>query len=444
MRINHNISAQVANISLKKTDSRLSASLERLSSGNKINKAADDAAGMAISNKMRTQIRALDQANRNAADGDSVIQTAEGALTEIESILQRIRELGVQAGNDTYTLEDRSAIQKEVDEMLDEIDRISSTTEFNGKGLIDGSAGHTMMSNTLSVDALSASMAVSKGEYKLKVTAVAEPATAAINLGAGSVILNGTKFDLDGAAAVADLIAACDEMNINAARNGNELSLSTRATGLDQQIAIQYADDERPAITRGVDAEIELQDGFEPQDTYSYSATGGKITIRGNGGFEMQIDVLDASAGDEGTLRVEDAGYMQLQIGANEHQILNVDFTEVSTHCLGLRDAAGNDLVNACTQHGATTMIDVLDDAVMRVSGVRSTLGAYQNRLEATQNNLAVSSENMTDAMSRIMDTDMASEMTEYTQLNVLSQAATSMLAQANNRPQEIMSLLQS
>ncbi|MDE6566430.1 MAG: flagellin, partial [Lachnospiraceae bacterium] len=144
------------------------------------------------------------------------------------------------------------------------------------------------------------------------------------------------------------------------------------------------------------------------------------------------------------TIRVEDAGYMELQIGANEHQTLNVDFAGIDCLTLGLRDSEGTNLVNACSAHGATTMITILDDAIATVSSARSALGAYQNRLESTQNSLDVSSENLTDAMSRIMDTDMAEAMTEYTQLSVLTQAATSMLTQANNRPQEIMNLLQS
>ena len=166
--------------------------------------------------------------------------------------------------------------------------------------------------------------------------------------------------------------------------------------------------------------------------------------IIGNDGFEMQIDVTDAKAGDSGIVRVEDAGYMVLQIGANEHQTLEMDFKEVSCQSLFLRNKEGVNQINACTQEGATELLKVLDDAIDKISAARSTLGAYQNRLDATRESLDVSEENLTDAMSRIMDTDMASEMTEYTSNNVLSQAATSMLSQANNRPQQIMSLLQS
>lgn len=462
MKINHNVTAQLANIGLKRNDNRLRDSLQRLSSGYKINKAADDAAGKAISNKMRMQISALDQANRNAADGDSVIQTAEGALTEIESILQRIRELGVQAANDTYTLEDRVAIQKEVDDMLSEIDRISTTTEFNDQCLLDGSSARTMMSNSIAIDAISASTAVPRGEYSLIVEEVATSASLSIDLtsGAEKIVLNGVEFDLTDSDAVGKIVAACDEMNIKAKVDDPDdptsISLETRATGSNSKITLKYSNKDDVITSTGSDAKIKLEgpnkvkadddtdDDAEEKETYSYISSGSLVTIKGNNGFEMKVDVLAATGDEPVTLRVEDAGYMQLQIGANEHQILNVDFSEVSTHALGLRDVKGNDIINACTQWGATSMIAVLDNALDSVSATRSTLGAYQNRLEKTQNNLDVSSENLTDAMSRIMDTDMAEEMTRYTQLSLLTQAATSMLAQANNRPQEIMSLLQS
>ena len=447
MRINHNISAQLANVSLKKSDNRLTAALERLSTGYKINKAADDSAGLAISNKMRTQIRALDQAGRNAADGDSVIQTAEGGLIEVTSILQRVRELAVEAANDTYTLDDREAAQKEIDQMLSEIDRISTTTEFNGKSLLDGSSSRTIMSNSLAVSPLSASMEVTRGTYEITVDSIAEKAELTYDFtGMGNVYINGNEIFLptDENEAIATITEACDAMNIDVSGTGlAALKLVTKSTGLAQRIQIN---DEQPVY--GKDATITLgggNPGFTPADEYSYFATGGFVKIVGNDGFEMQVDVLGAKAGDPSTtVRVEDAGYMELQIGANEHQTLNVDFAGIDCLTLGLRDSEGTNLVNACSQHGATSMIAVLDDAIATVSSARSALGAYQNRLESTQSSLDVSSENLTDAMSRIMDTDMAEAMTEYTQLSVLTQAATSMLTQANNRPQEIMSLLQS
>lgn len=449
MRINHNISAQIANVSLKKVDSKLTASLERLSTGYKINKAADDSAGMAISNKMRTQINALDQASRNAQDGDSIIQTAEGAMGEIGNILQRVRELGVQAANDTLAFEDREAIQNEVSKLLDEVDRIADTTEFNGKGLLDGSAARTTISNTLSINVISASMEVPRDEYDITVDAIAEPAEFTLNYAIPSQVrINGYRLEISETDTDSDVlqkvIDMCDSMNIDVNGGGGTLTLKTRATGAAQQITARSVGETEDSMVIGKDAQITLGTQFSPADAFGYIADGASIVISGNDGFQMMLDVSKAAEGDEGKIRVEDAGYMVLQIGANEHQIIEMDFTEVTCKSLGLRNSEGIDNVNACTQSGATHLITVLDDAINRLTSARSALGAYQNRLDATRESLEVSEENLTDSMSRIMDTDMASEMTEYTQRSVLSQAATSMLSQANNRPQQIMSLLQS
>ena len=423
MRINHNISAQLTNVSLKKVDNKVSASLERLSTGYKINKAADDSAGMAISNKMRTQIRALDQASRNSADGDSIIQTAEGAMSEIENILQRIRELGVQAANGTLALEDRKAVQDEVDELMDEVDRIADTTQFNGKGLLDGSASRTVMTNTLSIHAISASMDVPRNDYEITIDAMPEAAKAQLDYTIPSTIsINGYSLEItdeyDDTSVRKKIIDMCDAMNIDVSGPDGSLTLTTRATGANQKISVRSAGANDETVIYGKDAKITLGTQFTPADGFSYRASG--------------------------IVRVEDAGYMVLQIGANEHQTLEMDFKEVSCQSLFLRNKEGVNQINACTQEGATELLKVLDDAIDKISAARSTLGAYQNRLDATRESLDVSEENLTDAMSRIMDTDMASEMTEYTSNNVLSQAATSMLSQANNRPQQIMSLLQS
>ncbi|MCH5267245.1 MAG: hypothetical protein J1E62_02775 [Lachnospiraceae bacterium] len=450
MKINHNISAQLANVNLKKIDTRLSASLQRLSSGYKINKAADDSAGMAISNKMRTQIKALDRAGRNALDGDSIIQTAEGAMTEIENMLQRIRELGVQSANDTLALEDRQAIQKEVDDLLDEIDRISRATEFNGKGLLDGSSSRTTMTNSLAIRSISASMDVPLGEYTITVEDIAMPAKNSLSYDIPSVVsINGYTIEIGPDESVQSvnkrLIEICDSMGIDAEASGTSLELTTRAKGSAQQIAVRSAGEEEVDFgDPGIDAVINLGDEFAPEDSFSYSASGALITIVGSGGFEMQIDTSNAEGGEEGIVRVEDAGYMVLQIGANEHQTLEMDIYELTCQSLSLRDIDGVNQINACTQAGATHMISKIDEAISKVSEARSTLGAFQNRLDSTRASLDISVENLTDSMSRIMDTDMASEMTEYTQRSVLSQAASSMLAQANNRPQEIMALMQS
>lgn len=442
MRINHNISAQMANVNLKRTDSRLSSSLERLSSGYKINKAADDSAGMAITNKMRAQIRALDQASRNSQDGQSIIETAEGAMGEIETILQRVRELAVQTANDTYALEDREAVQKEVDELLDEVDRIATTTEFNGTALLDGSAARTFGSSDIDIKPVYTSMSVEKGDYKLTVDQVAEPAELTVPLPSvpGSIELNKTLIEfpatMNDDAVAEKLQAACDAMNIDMERNGGSVTFKTRATGSLEKIT--YSDGTGEKVANGKEAKITFQDGFS--STATYSSDGNLVTIRDNEGFEMQIET---NAVGETDLRVFDAGYMTVQIGANESQTLNMNFPEVSCLNLGLRSSDGNDKINLCTQYSSENALNSMDRAIKKVSGARSTLGSYQNRLETTTSSLDLSSQNITEAMSRISDTDMADEMTKYTQYEVLSQAATSMLAQANNRPQQIMSLLQ-
>jgi len=442
MRINHNISAQMANVNLKRTDSRLSSSLERLSSGYKINKAADDSAGMAITNKMRAQIRALDQASRNSQDGQSIIETAEGAMGEIETILQRVRELAVQTANDTYALEDREAVQKEVDELLDEVDRIATTTEFNGTALLDGSAARTFGSSNIDIKPVYTSMSVEKGDYKLTVDQVAEPAELTVPLPSvpGSIELNKTLIEfpatMNDDAVAEKLQAACDAMNIDMERTGGSVTFKTRATGSLEKIT--YSDGTGEKVANGKEAKITFQDGFS--STATYSSDGNLVTIRDNEGFEMQIET---NAVGETDLRVFDAGYMTVQIGANESQTLNMNFPEVSCLNLGLRSSDGNDKINLCTQYSSENALNSMDWAIKKVSGARSTLGSYQNRLETTTSSLDLSSQNITEAMSRISDTDMADEMTKYTQYEVLSQAATSMLAQANNRPQQIMSLLQ-
>ncbi len=462
MKINHNIIAQLANVNLKKDERSMSASIEKLSSGYKIIRAADDAAGMAISNKMRTQIRALDQAARNAADGQSIVQTADGALNEVTGILQRMRELSVQAANDTYTLEDRAAAQAEVDEPLDEIDRISTTTEFNGKKLLDGSISRTFTSDNAGVDAVSASMDVPSGDYEITVDELPEPASVPINLDLpvtedSSIIINGTRVEitpLDDVDSVAEkVIEVCDKMNIDVTLNANVLTLTTRATGYNQMIEVEDQKGSK-LLDRGENAKITPGSNFNP--SAKVFVDGGHVKIKDNNGFEMLVEIpeeIEYLDPDTGLLQVDppipikftvyDAGYMGMQIGANEDQTLAMNFAEVSCRTLMLRDSDGQNVVNLCTQHNASLAITSFDEAINMVSSTRSLLGAYQNRLASTESSLDVSSYNMTDAMSHIMDTDVAEEMTQYTQFSVLQQAATAMLSQANNKPQEVMNIIQ-
>lgn len=453
MRINHNISAQLANVNLKRADRRGAAALESLSSGYKINKAADDSAGLAISNKMRTQIRSLEQASRNAEDGTSIIQTAEGALSEIEAVLQRTRELSVQAADDSYTIGDRTAIQQEIDALLDEVDRIAGTTEFNGKGLLDGSSTRAVTFDDIGLGSLGVSEDVPKGIYEVELTQVAAPATSTVHYQIpDSLQINGVTVQIDSGdtqeEAYGKIQSVCDKLGIVARNSASgEVELETRAVGLDQFITVEDYVTPNGATSRGVDARIaltETADGFKDISTMNVACNGNNIIITDSSGFEMNLTVEDGIAvGDKREITVYDSGMMQLQIGANEHQDIGIDFPKVSTETLKLRQGDGVDIVNVCSHEGASNAITAFDNAIQAISAYRANLGAYENRLDTTVASLDISVENMTDSMSRIMDTDMAEAMTKYTQEGVLSQAATSILAQANNRPQTIMSLLQ-
>ncbi len=452
MKINHNITAQLANVNLKKDERRVATSLEKLSSGYKITKAADDSAGMAISNKMRTQIRALNQASNNAEDGQSIVETADGALAEVEKMLQRIRELSVQAANDTYIIDDRDSVQSEIDQLLDEIDRISSTTEFNGTSLLDGSVGRSVTSDIDEVKAMSASMKVDSGTYTIDVTAPPTAATATINnltsyiptSGEAVVNINGAPLTItpsDTSETIGNkLVDMCNKLDIDVTGTvTGTITLTTKATGSEREIEISAPDNY--SISYGTDAKITAGAGFS--NNVKILSNGSIVTIKDSNEFEMLIEVpKDAPLGDV-NFKVYDAGFMGMQIGANEHQRLDMNFEEVSCRTLSLRDSEGNNLINVCSQKGADRSIAALDEAIKKVSAVRSDLGAYENRLANTVESLDVSEYNITNAMARIRDTDMADEMTQYTQLTVLQQAATTMLSQANNKPQEIMNLLQ-
>lgn len=451
MKINHNITAQIANVNLKKDERKIGSVLQKLSSGYKITKASDDSAGLAISNKMRTQIRALEQSSRNAEDGRSIIETADAALGEVTNILQRIRELSVQAANDTYTIDDRVAAQDEIDQLLDEVDRISSTTEFNGKKLLDGSSSRAFVcedgtNNLPPARPISVSMEVPAGDYKFTIDAQATQASVDFDLPTNypaEIMVNDVTLNVTSAQdAQTKILETCDKMNMKC-QFGAQCKITTNTYGSDQKISVVDAAGVKHEDS-GTDAKITL-DTTPPtskfESTAKYSVHGNSVIIRDNGGFEMRVELANTT-GDV-NLHVYNAGYMDMQIGANEHQSLSMNFEEVSCNSLGLRDSAGTDTINVCTRKGADNSILKLDDAIKITSAARAELGAYQNRLESTKSSLDGSSYNMTNAMSRIMDTDMADAMTEYTQLNVLQQAATSMLSQANSKPEQIMSILQ-
>jgi len=369
-------------------------SMEKLSSGLRINRAGDDAAGLAISEKMRGQIRGLDQASRNAQDGISLIQTAEGALNETHSILQRMRELSVQAGNDTNNSADRDQIQKEINQLTSEINRIGNTTEFNTQKLLNG-------------------------EKDSSKTAVAG------------------KFELSGALAAGDITI-----------DGKTLTI---AGGTADAL---YTD-----LKAKIEADTDLKDKYS---VGAYTAADNKLTITQKAGQESSV----AMTSNVGTVATTTAGSakgenISLQIGANENQAMSIDIADMRSKALGLTATKGDtgftaedtvtDGTNSTKNEAALSVANAADAAaavtkiqaaIDTVSGERSKLGASQNRLEHTINNLGTSSENLTAAESRVRDVDMAKEMMTFSKNNILSQAAQAMLAQANSQPQGVLQLL--
>lgn len=454
MRVNCNISSIIANNNLGVAQTKLDKALERLSSGLKINSAEDDAAGLAIANKLHAQIKGLEQANKNSSDGISVIQTAESALSETESILQRINELSVQAANGTNSLSDRQAIQSEIDQLTDEIDRISSSTEFNTMPLLDGTLTRRSYSDTDNVSMFYVSPEVKAGNYSIDVTADATKATAQVSFNPaditkeGSIEINGATMKIEPGDTEdilkSKFITLCDAAGLDYDKATGDIS--TYGYGITQKIEYKIPDElagvvSLTNISSGTDAQASLAGGFS--GTATLSTDGNLVTIKDIGGFEMTVELgenLVASSG-QGSLtvteKVTEMGTMTVQLGANEGQVLEVDIPEVSVHTLGL------DNLNVCTQDAASDAIERVQNAINKVSSVRSTLGAYQNRLDSVVTHLNSYQQDITSAVSGIEDSDMADEMTEYTQQNVITQAATTMLAQANERPQTVLQLLQ-
>ena len=494
MRINNNMSAVITNKQLLRTENNLTKSMERLSSGLKINHAKDNPAGMAISNKMQAQIDALDRASSNASDGTSVLQIADGALNETSAILQRMRELSVQAANGTNSLEDKQAIQDEIEALKDEVNRISKDTEYNSKSLLDGSLDTRVYTDNANVSRVNVSDYVNPGKYEItiKQPAATKATDNAINVGieststgtidvSGTISINGYSVDIDKndtKAEVYEKIRAAAEVGeaemktddgkftgLQASRYGSSASLVLTFSGKDGvtttadfAAALGYtADlttdaktgtmtyDAAKAGKAGTDVQVELSAGTAiagTTDTSIFSSTatvatdGNRVTITDRDGFSMSFLAKEGKTGKT-VFDVTDIGNMTLHIGANEHQNMDVRIQEISCETLYIDD------LDVTTVTGADRAISALDDAIAMVSDARSKIGAYENRLEYATSSLDTFEENMTDAMSRLTDVDMAEEMTNYTQYNVLQQAGVSVLSQANDLPQNVLSLLQ-
>ena len=572
MHINRNMSAVITNNQLLRTENKLAKSMERLSSGLKINHASDNPAGIAISNKMKAQIDALDQAESNATDAISVIQIADSALNEVTSILQRMRELAVQSANGTYAYSDRKSIQDEIDELQKEVDRISKDTEYNTKTLLDGSSDVRIYGENAS--RFYASETVAAQTYKMNVIEAAKQATVELDYAMppkdGRININGVVAEviggMDKESYLQEIRKAASEAGCSVAISeaGDKILIKSDYYGYDESIEFTISNElaeeiginegnedcayeitevemifpfTKPVITpgttemfsiNGVDvvlkpdmtdemyrealaeaakkagvAATNVENGIRVRSnaiktemiTFSYSydlanqlniidnyagdytvntqgkdavvtiptedgnatvrtatgftptttveTNGNRVTITDNNGFELEFLIDEEFPVSEETtegnfeIKVTDIGPMTIQIGGNEHQDMEIRIAEVSAASLYI------DAVDVAVAKGSDRAMNILEDAIATLSATRSRIGAFQNRLEYATTSLSATQENMTAAYSGILDTDMATEMAEYTQQNILNQAAISVLSQANELPQQVLSLLQ-
>ncbi len=533
--VQHNLNAINANNKMVMNVSGTKKATEKLSSGYQINRAGDNAAGLAISEKMRSQIRGLSQATKNANDGISLIQTAEGGLNETHAILQRMRELAVQSANGTYQDEtDREAIQLEVDALKSEIDRIASSTEYNGMKLLDGSLGtggannefgakfgivsttddalkgSILTSNVVGVKVLIATDASGKGgenaiwddegkeltlnlaagetytqkqidtliENATQVKAATNaPAEITLTLANGvvtadtadtgatvaglratgtaslaTIVGNGTSAGIGSSdtitftantygTAVSTKMPSKITVNANVAAGKEGVTVTTAATDtagaevtLSLATGVEYTEADIEAILKeaGYDYDVKLTDTQNPD-----GSTDGKVLFN-VAATEVEVTITDGAGVGKESVGSTGKG-LTFQIGANgvEDQRVTLSVDDMSSSSIGVANA------DVSTQDAANRAIEMVDDAVKTVSMQRAGLGALQNRLEYTVNNLTTTNENLTAAESQIRDTDMATEMINYTKYNILQQASQAMLAQANQQPQAVLQLLQ-
>ena len=409
MVVQHNLSAMNANRMLNVTTSAQSKSTEKLSSGYKINRAADDAAGLSISEKMRKQIKGLTQASSNAQDGVSAVQTAEGALTEVHSMLQRMNELAVQSSNGTNSQTDRKAIQDEIDQLTSEIDRVSETTKFNETYLLKGDATKTDTAYFM--------------ESKYNVTA--------------GIYAEGSDIEITTAADLEKAIKDGKKLYTAAYNKANNPQTADKIAvkGKDYAYVTKLYDKNGKEVSAQNIQDSKNADGTAADKYYTSSAGEAGATAPAT---NMEITAANAKNFTKG-YEVNGSISFSLHVGADSAEdnkiVVNID--SMSAKGIGVYG------LKVDTEDDATAAIDRIAEAVQKVSSQRSTLGAAQNRLEHTISNLDNVVENTTSAESRIRDTDMAQEMVNYSKNNILAQAGQSMLAQANQSNQGVLSLLQ-
>ena len=393
LTINTNVQAVNAQRNLNMTQLKMGRALERVASGLRINRAADDAAGLAISEKLRSQVRGMTQASRNAQDGISMVQTAEGALAEVHSILQRQRELTVQAGNSSLSASDRTAIGEELLALKNEIDRIATSTSFNGQTLLTGAL-------TTSLDGTS-------------------------EIAVGVAIDNNVVSSVDVSGA-----SAGTTYNFTYVAGTNALTLTNATTSVAETITVGSA-------------------GSAGDKVLSFSTLGISVTLTGPA--ESAADAIGTAldaAGTDDIITAAGSGAATFQVGANAGQTISATFGDMRTTAIGT--GAGNQVSDKIVDNQAVSttakadaLITVLDDAIGDVSTQRGTLGAVQNRMESTINALGVSVENLSASESRIRDADIAQVSSQLVTQQILQQAGISVLSQANQAPQAALALLQ-
>jgi len=408
MRIQHNIMAMNAYRNYANNTSALSKNLEKLSSGYKINRAGDDAAGLAISEKMRAQITGLETAQKNAKDGISLVQTAEGALTEVHDMLNRMVELADQSANGTYDVEtDRANLQKEVEQLKSEINRIADSANFNGIKLLDGSMSATKVT-------------------KFNHSATTSSAGVDVSIMADSVFgSTGNRIDLNFKFAAT---SSTDKTGVKVGKDGS-VTITVANKDKDGHTAAEIQALLAKAVASGTGVSADMLSAVQ-----NATVSGKGITI----GTKTKASWATL-AGTTGTMSTNTGAPLTLQIGdtSDSFNQLRVGIRDCHVDALDLTDMKIRD------QDSAAKALDKIKSAINYVSDVRGTLGATQNRLDHTINNLSVMQENIQDAESTIRDTDVADEMMDYTKNNILIQSAQAMLAQANQVPQGVLQLLQ-
>lgn len=404
MKICYNTSAMIANNALNRNDNRLAQSLQRLSSGLKIVEAKDNPAGMAMGKRMNAQLTGIATASQNSSDAISVIETADGALSEVHEMLQRMNELAIKAATGTNSVAERKTIQEEVNQLKQEITRITNDTQFNGENLLNGNFDLKGYTNSPAVKVGYYSDQVVPGIYGIA------------SIGGVPDVTLDDKGDI-----VESDVQSLIGQPVTRMAVGSNITTTTPAGTFTDTVDADWPAD--ATITEVNGAIIKIQSASKADFEVN-------LKIKGTPGSDVPLPT-------NMKLDITGIGAMTMQTGSQEGQVLDIRIPTTSLENLGIKN------LDMTEMEGASQGIEDIKGAIEYVSSVRSRLGAYQNRLDHTISNLDITTENMTAAYSRIMDVDMAEEMTEYTTMQVISQASMSMLAQANERPAQVLQLLQ-